>query len=71
MTYYDHIKDIDKSVITATSKLVRSENDLQNSWLNSSTYDFYIDEEQVQIIESQDYAIYTFVAKRDYETPNL
>jgi len=33
--------------------------------------DFYFDESQVQIIETEDYTSFTFTINRNYETPNL
>lgn len=60
---WDHWKDHHSQVATKIEKLRNKKVDDRN--LHSSEYDFMINEDQVQIIEKDNYTSYTFLISRD------
>lgn len=71
MSSYEHVKNVNTSFNNTTTKLLKLKENISSERINSSNYNFYIEEDQVQIIEAVDYVSYTFLVYRDYETPNI
>ena len=71
MTSYEHVKDVNNLFHIKINELLKPKENIGNARLNSSNHDFYVEEDQVQIIEAEDYISYTFLVQRDYEALNV
>ncbi len=69
VTSYKHLKGINNVLDSKMQKDVKNNQNNLNLRVDSEEYNFSFDEDNVQVIETDNYTSYTFIVERNDETP--